>query len=191
MKALVLNGATNGDETLDAMNEIIVTHLEGLGWQVDSFTLRDVDVSSCLGCFGCWVRTPGLCVIDDAGRDIARLYVRSDLVVFLTPITFGGYSSELKKAIDRLIPNILPFFTKINGEVHHEPRYEHNPRLLAIGALPHPDTEREQLFRFLVNRNAINQHCPTHATGVVLTSQDPEAIRTEIQTLIRQVGANQ
>ncbi len=191
MKALVLNGATNGDQTLDAVNEIIITHLEGLGWQVDSFILRDVDISNCLGCFGCWVRTPGICVIDDAGRDIARLNVQSDLVVFLTPITFGGYSSELKKAIDRLIPNILPFFTKINGEVHHKPRYEQYPRLIAIGTLPHPDTESEQLFRFLVNRNVINQHCPTHATGIVLTSQGPEAIRAEIQTLLKQVGAKQ
>jgi multimeric flavodoxin WrbA len=45
--------------------------------------------------------TPGECVIKDAGCDVARDVSHSDLVILLTPMSFGGYSSELKKAVDR------------------------------------------------------------------------------------------
>jgi len=43
----------------------------------------------------------------------------SELVVLLTPITFEGYCSELKKAVDRVIPLILPYFLFVRHEVHH------------------------------------------------------------------------
>lgn len=73
-----------------------------MGWEVEPFILHDMEIHH-WGCFGCWVQTPGVCVIDDAGRDVARAVIQSDLAVFLIPVTFGGYSSELKKAVDRLI----------------------------------------------------------------------------------------
>jgi len=50
-----------------------------------------------MGCFGCWNKTPGTCVMKDDSAKIAKAVVNSDLLIFLTPITFGGYSSELKK----------------------------------------------------------------------------------------------
>jgi len=142
-------------------------------------------VRHCAGCFGCWVQTPGVCLIDDAARDIARAVIQSDLVIYLTPVTFGGYSSELKKVLDRLICLILPFFTQIDGEVHHQPRYERYPRLLGLGLLPRPDDEAAEVFSRLVARNAINLHAPAHAAGVVNERQDAEALRLKIQELLK------
>ena len=45
-----------------------------------------------------------------------------DLVIYLTPVTFGGYSSELKRMVDHQIQNISPFFTSVQGEIHHQRR---------------------------------------------------------------------
>lgn len=188
MKAVVLNGSEKGDNALNTVYEIITDELKGIGWEVESFILHDTKIAHCLGCFGCWVKTPGICVIDDAGREVARKVIQSDLTVFLTPVTFGGYSSELKKALDRLIPLISPFFMKIEGEVHHKPRYERYPRLMGVGVLPHPDEESEGLFKTLIGRNAINFRGPAHAGGVVLSSQSSEEIRENIQTLLIEVG---
>jgi multimeric flavodoxin WrbA len=61
--------------------------------------LRSAYVNS----FGCWVKAPGECVIDDGARSAAKKLVPSDLAVFLSPIVFGGYSYELKKVLDRQI----------------------------------------------------------------------------------------
>lgn len=88
------------------------------------FPLREMKLAHCLGCFNCWVKTPGMCVEADAGRDIAKAVIRSDVAVLLTPVTFGGYSPELKKTFDRFIQLISPFFQMDHGEVHHPPWWE-------------------------------------------------------------------
>jgi len=51
--------------------------------------LSNRTLGSCTGCFQCWLKTPGLCVIDDDGRLLAGKFIQSDLVVLLTPVTFG------------------------------------------------------------------------------------------------------
>lgn len=187
MKATILNASIKGDNSLDVLHQVIVDELEVIDWEVESLILHDIKIASCLGCFGCWVKTPGICVIDDAGRDVAKKVIQSDLVVYLTPVTFGGYSSELKKAVDRLIPLISPFFTKIGGETHHKRRYERYPRFLYVGLLPQADQESERLFLTLVERNAINFRTPAHAGSVVLSSRTSEDIREEIRTLLIKV----
>jgi len=117
------------------LREIIAQELRAAGFVPEILLLRDLDIAPCVGCFGCWIRTPGECVIPDAGRDVAKTVIRSDLTVFLTSVTFGGYSSELKKAVDRLIPLVSPYFRRVGGEVHHRPRYRCHPRLLGVGLL--------------------------------------------------------
>ena len=104
-----------------------------------------MEIRPCIGCFGCWVQTPGECLIDDAARQIAPAIIGSDLVIYLTPVTFGGYSSELKKALDRCICLILPFFTKIDGEMHHKPRYDRYPGCSGWACCPRP-TRRASAF---------------------------------------------
>jgi hypothetical protein len=187
-----LNGSEKGDTAIDGIHEIIVDELEGQGWEVEPFILHELEIRHCVGCFGCWVQTPGVCVINDAGRDVAKAVIQSDLVVYLTPVTFGGYSSQLKKALDRSICLVTPFFTKIDGEIHHVPRYERYPRLMGVGLLPQADEESgrtddvRRIFTTLVGRNAINAHT-AHVGGVILSSQGADEIRTEIQTLLEAV----
>jgi hypothetical protein len=188
MKAVVLNGAGKGDHATDAVHGILRDELSGIGCEVESFTLRELEISPCLGCFGCWVQTPGVCVIRDVGRDVARAIIRSDLAVFLTPVTFGGYSSELKKVLDRSIGLVSPFFTRVKGEIHHKRRYPRHPRLIGVGVLAKPDPESERIFTSLVNRNAINFFTPAHAAGVVLIGEGTDRVREKVSSLIAAVG---
>ncbi len=193
MKAIILNGANDDDKALEGVSNIIVSELESIGWTVEALILREMEIWPCAGCFGCWVQTPGICVINDAARDVTKAIIQSDLVVYFTPVTFGGYSSQLKKALDRSIGLVLPFFKKIDGEVHHQARYEHYPRLMGVGVLPQADEKKERtedvrrIFTTLVHRNAINMHAPAHAAGVVFQDQETGAIRTKIQTLLKTV----
>ena len=188
MKALIFNGSKEGDDSLRTSLEAIETQLKEMGWQVDSLHLHEMDIALCLGCFGCWVKTPGICVINDSGRAIPKKIVQSDLMIFLTPITFGGYSPELKKALDRAIPMLLPFFKRVHGETHHVMRYEKYPKLVAIGALPKPDQESEALFKQLLTRNAINYSSPKKAAGILYANQSENEIRSIIEKLLNKVG---
>jgi hypothetical protein len=187
--ALILDGGVADGEDTRGVGAIADDVLRCEGWRVTTLTLREIDIAPCLGCFGCWVKTPGVCVIDDAGRDVARQMMQSDLLVFLTPLTFGGYSSELKKALDRWIPNITPLFRLIKGEVHHAKRYARYPRVIGIGLCSdgRADPDEEELFETLVDRNAINLHAPASAACVIDLTDDDEVRRRRIERALEKV----
>ena len=187
MKAVILNGSGNNDTTLDKVQQIIIDELTDKDWEIEPLIIHKMNIKPCTGCFGCWVKTPGECVINDAGQDTARAIIQSNLVVYLTPVTFGGYSSQLKKVLDRSIVILLPFFKKIDGVVHHQARYEHYPRLMGVGLLQQPDKESERIFTTLVGLNAINMHSPEFTAGVVFNNQKKSDIQGKIRTLLSEL----
>ncbi len=191
MKALILNGSRKGEDSLESLQQVIVDELASRRWEVHALLLREMEIRNCVGDFACWIQTPGVCLIDDVARDVARQFIESELVVLITPVTFGGYSSELKKALDRIICLVSPHFMKIRGEVHHQPRYERYPRVMAVGLLPQADEESEAIFKTLVSRNAINMHCPAHAAAVLIHGEGQKAIQKKVEALLAAVGGVQ
>ncbi len=185
MKAIILNGAREGDAKVDQVAKVAASLLSS--HEVAVFNLREIPIADCVGCFGCWIKTPSECVINDAARGIAKKLAFADLKVFVTPIVFGGYSYELKKALDRQICTILPFFTKINGEAHHVARYEHNGNVVGFGVLPQPDAESEKIFETLLMRNSINLHAPAHASKIVYSTDDSAVVAQKIKETLAEV----
>jgi len=172
------------------IHSVIVDELSSIGWETESFVLHEMKIAYCVGCFECWVKTPGECRFKDDGREIAKQFIQNDLAVYLTPVTFGGYSAQLKKALDRIICLISPFFKKINGEVHHKKRYDKYPRLLGLGVMPKEDGQSEQIFTTLVKRNSINMHAPAQKAAVIARDQGADTIRQEIRTCFSQLGVS-
>jgi len=189
MRALVLNGALAGDDGLGPIEDAVGAALAARGWLVERVSLRDVFIAYCQGCFNCWVKTPGVCATKDQSPAITRELARSDLLVLLSPITFGGYSSELKKALDRSIGIVSPFFTRLGGEVRHQARYARYPALLAIGVTADRDPEEAQIFANLVARNALNFHAPAHAVSIVSRDDSPGQIRDAAGRGVAQLAA--
>ena len=188
MKALVLDGGGKGDKLTSVAVLGMTSALAGRADFVEVVKPRELAIAPCAGCFGCWTRTPGECVIKDDARDVVGSYVASDLVVFVTPVTFGGYSSQLKKLLDRIILSVLdPRFTIVGGEVHHRLRYRRYPKTVGFGTLPAPDPDAERLFARLVARNGINvhQHCDVEILAGVT---DPVPARRSAERLLDRAG---
>ena len=180
-RTLVLNGALAGDDTLEPVEEALLALLREERSEIRRYAMRDVPLAHCQGCFECWTTSPGLCKTEgDAGRAIAAAMIQSDLVVILTPVTFGGYSSEIKKAMDRIICLALPFFRRVDGEVHHRMRYPRSPALAAIGVMAAPDEEEARVFRSLVERNTLNMDCPVTAVCVLPAGAPQAAVRESL-----------
>ncbi len=188
MKALILDGSRAGDSLTPVAVHGMRSALEGRRTAVEHARLRELDIAPCTGCFGCWTRTPGECVLEDGARDVVRSYVASDVVVYATPVTFGGYSSLLKSTIDRIILPVLdPRFTVVGGEVHHRLRYRRYPKTIGLGTLPSPDPEAERLFAMLLARNGINVQQPAEA-GVLTGATDPASARVFAERLLDRAG---
>jgi len=170
MKTLILDGSHGNDLQASKIVSALSRHLP----DVETIILREQKIGNCAGDFYCWIRNPGICNTDDDNRVIAAKIMQCDLVVCLTPVTFGGYSSELKRMVDHQIQNISPFFTSIDGEIHHQKRYIHYPNVLTIGWMDESNVQAEAIFRHLVHRNAINMYAKTSVCGLAIGSQ-PEA----------------
>jgi hypothetical protein len=80
-------------------------------------------VKPCIGCFGCWVRTPGACVIKDRAQGFAQLLGQTNKLIVTSRLVFGGFAPEVKAVLDRSIGFILPYFVIRDGEMHHGLRY--------------------------------------------------------------------
>jgi multimeric flavodoxin WrbA len=181
MKAILLDGSGANDNTGERVRATLEAELQARSWDVEHIVLREKKIGNCAGDFFCWVRSPGVCNVDDDNRDIAEVLATSDLMVYLTPVTFGGYSSDLKRMVDHQIQNVSPFFAKIEGETHHHKRYQNNPNLLAVGWMEVPDAQSEAVFRHLVQRNAINFHSKNNVSGVVFASQTNGEMQASVQ----------
>jgi multimeric flavodoxin WrbA len=186
MRAVILDGS-DGDEMGQA-RDTAAEHLRSRGYQVDAVRLRDKDIADCLGCFGCWVKEPGECVVKDDAIEVAKLFNTSDAVVLLTPVTFGGYSYHLKKAIDRSLCFSLPFFVKIEGETRHPRRYDVQQTLVVIGLLPRRDGEAQATFGKLVEHSALNLQPVRHSMAFVFSDERPELAAVAVREALVKAG---
>lgn len=127
-----------------------------LKYNVTFFDVRKHILIPCIGCFNCWIKTPGVCC---QSRTDSFTYLRellaSTYVVYITKITFGGFSSGIKAHQERTLPFSHPFFEKRAGEMHHKARYSSTPRNLTIGYDAF-SPESEDTFIQLTSRNMVN-----------------------------------
>ena len=91
------------------------------GWTVVS---DDGSIRPCTGCFGCWNRTPGTCVVRDGYENMGLLIHRAEEVLVISRYRYGGFSGFVKNVFDRCLGYVLPQFELVGGETHHRRRYD-------------------------------------------------------------------
>jgi len=153
----ILDGARLTDASFSAYVTDLERCLRTAGHAVERLPLRDLNIRQCLGCWGCWVKTPGECVLKDDGERICRSVLSSDVTLFAAPLVMGFPTALLKRAVDRLIPLIHPYLAVVRGEIHHRKRYRRYPALALLVQRGDGDTSEdldvvEQVFR----RTALN-----------------------------------
>lgn len=126
MKILVINGSPKGKNS----NTMCLTRafLNGIG----EAEIREIHVSSsniagCKGCFCCWSKTPGKCVIKDDMQYVIESEVWADVIVWSFPLYYFSVPGGLKNLIDRQLPMNLPFMVERTdgvGSGSHPSRYD-------------------------------------------------------------------
>lgn len=86
----------------------------------------------CVGCFACWLKTPGKCIIRDKYQEMGEKLSSVDEFVIISKATFGSYSSAIKNVLDRSISYVKPFFVIRHGEMHHKERYKNRLHITAV-----------------------------------------------------------
>lgn len=119
----------------------------------------DGTIHNCIGCFGCWIKTPGTCVIKDKYQNLGENFSKSDEIIILSKCLYGGLSFFVKSVIDRSISYNHPYFVIRNEEMHHRRRYN-NHIDLSVYFYGDDITENEkQTAEKLIKANSINLDC--------------------------------
>lgn len=113
-------------------------------------------IKKCVGCFGCWIKTPGTCVISDGYQNMGAKAGATDEMVIISKCTFGSYSSFVKNVLDRSISYVLPYFEIRNGEMHHSSRYDNKLKISAYFYGENLLEEEKKTAELLVKANAMN-----------------------------------
>ena len=101
-------------------------------------------IRPCTGCFCCWLKTPGRCVIRDGFEHMGALLSEADELLIISRCSFGGFSPFVKNVMDRSIGYLLPYFRIIRGEMHHRIRPKRAPLPLRILFYGEDITEEEK-----------------------------------------------
>ena len=183
MRVAIFNGNPDpADEGFETYLAELGEALRARGHEVEALTLRALDIKPCNGCFGCWIKTPGDCVVDDDAKKTRRAWMAADLALLASPVAMGFYSPLLKRAVDKLLPNLLPFISLYGGECHHDPRYEKYPRYgLLLQRGPDTDEEDLEILREIGHKQAFDMK--TELCTWALTEQPVEEVADAMDRL--------
>ena len=122
MNILVLNGSPKKKSDTFRLTEAFLNGLNADGRHtVNIVNVIDRQIAPCRGCFGCWERGNGHCVIEDDQNGILDLDRDADIIIWSFPLYCYGMPSHLKAVLDRTIPLVrMKMIQEADGTVRHE-----------------------------------------------------------------------
>ena len=134
MKILALNGSPTMKRGMThLLMEPFLEGARGAGAETETVFLQRKKIAGCLGCYRCWVKTPGRCVQRDDMAELLEKVREADLLVLGTPVYLDGMTAQLKLFVDRSIPLLDPHFQLLDGHCRHGRRYDKLPRVVLLG----------------------------------------------------------
>ncbi|HYF92483.1 MAG TPA: NAD(P)H-dependent oxidoreductase [Symbiobacteriaceae bacterium] len=155
MDWVILDGFDADNGAADEIRTTLRRRLDEAGRRHTCFRVSQMQIAACRSCGACGYKSPGKCVLKDDLHEIMRTVARGSVLVFLTPIRFGGYPSQLKKVLERFMNLGYPTYMVRDGYLLHPMRYGEKS-LLVIGVAETDLPSQEATFRLLAKRNARN-----------------------------------
>ncbi|MCL2837672.1 MAG: NAD(P)H-dependent oxidoreductase [Oscillospiraceae bacterium] len=123
MNVLVINGSPRSERS--SSMKVTRAFLEGAGWEnAEIIDVSKVNVSGCTGCYSCWEKTPGKCVIKDDMAEILPKIVEADVMITTFPLYGCYFPGQLKCFNDRMLPLAMPYMDKDAEAGGHPTRFD-------------------------------------------------------------------
>ena len=133
MNILLINGSPKGERSntyklakafISGMVETEKEKAKHNEPMVEKLEVNKLQIKSCLGCFGCWNKTPGKCVIQDDMQMALEKMLWADVIIWSFPLYYFNVPGGLKTLIDRQLPMALPFMVEGAEGGSHPMRYD-------------------------------------------------------------------
>ncbi len=128
MNVLIINGSPKGQgSNTYKLTKAFVQGMEAGREEelsVEELQVNKLQIKHCLGCFSCWNKTPGQCVIKDDMQLVMEKLLWADITIWSFPLYYFNVPGGLKDLIDRQLPMVLPFMEKEADNGSHPTRYD-------------------------------------------------------------------
>ncbi len=112
----------------------------------------------CTGCFCCWTKTPGRCIVKDGYQKTGEQLAGVQQLTLISRCVYGSLSPFVKGVLDRAISYVLPYFTVYRGEMHHKTRYQNRIVLSVYAYGPGVTGAEQETLKAIIAANAVNLH---------------------------------
>lgn len=198
MKITAFNGSPKAERGNTYV--MITALLEGaakVGASTENIQLARKKIGHCIGCFTCWTKTPGKCVLKDDMEELLKKYMASDIIIMASPLYADHVTGIMKDFMDRSLPLVCPQFEMGDaGQTRHVSRYKKYPSIVWVSNCGFPETDQFAVLRLACERDIRNNKADIIAEiyrsqGPLLTSDDPERepVLKGYKELLRQAGA--
>ena len=106
--------------------------------------LNNLDYSTCTLCFECFKKQRGCHYKDDMSL-ISRWMNDCQLIIYVTKVKYGCFDISFKRMLERLMVNVEPYYTFIDGESCHLGYSQLKKKLLVIG---YGDISQDEMILF-------------------------------------------
>jgi len=198
MKITAFNGSPKADR--GSTHVIVSALLEGVakaGASTENVLLARKKIGHCIGCFTCWTKTPGKCVLKDDMEELLKKYMASDIVIMASPLYVDHVTGIMKDFMDRSLPLVCPQFEMgCAGQTRHVSRYEKYPSIVWVSNCGFPEKDQFAVLQLACERDIRNNKADIIAQiyrsqGPLLTSDNPkfELVLNRYKELLRKAGA--
>lgn len=115
------------DTTAEHLGNNIKAELKDTNLDFKFIDANDLNISHCLGCNHCWLKTPGICPVKDDYKPILEEMIKANLVLLVSDISLGFVSYKCKNIIDRIMPMVTMYLKIKDGQMRHVNRYDSSP----------------------------------------------------------------
>ena len=123
--------------------------IRALAEKVDEYRVihtTTMRIAPCVGCNSCWLKTPGVCALEDDYEQILKAYLEYDAAIFISGTSLGFIDHRTKNLIDRLIPLGTMYTCVVNGQMRHVMRYD---KVFHFGLIYTGEADKEYLELWL------------------------------------------
>jgi multimeric flavodoxin WrbA/putative sterol carrier protein len=160
MKILAIQGSPRPKTSnTEILLQEFLKGAQSQGAETETVYLKEKEIHSCVGCYTCWAKTPGVCVFKDDMPELLEKVKGCDILVYATPLYNFNVTALVKAFQERLLPLLDPHLIKTGEAYRHPQRYAVSRKMVLISTCGFPEVSHfdglRQVFRHLERNGGV------------------------------------